>query len=148
MGLDVPNSWPPEFYDEDAIRQTLAALEGNASRHPWGLYYVVLRETAASRATLVGTAGFKGPPGADGSVEIGYGIVAEHQRRGLATEAVRALVEFAFALPSIQTVVAQTLPDLIPSRGVLQKLGFALIGRGEDPHAPPGAEVLRYELSR
>jgi RimJ/RimL family protein N-acetyltransferase len=148
IGMDVPTSWPPEFYDEDAIRQTLAALEDNASPHPWGLYYVVLRETATSPATLVGTAGFKGPPGADGSVEIGYSIVVEHQRRGLATEAVRALVEFAFDMPAIQTVVGQTLPHLIASRGVLRKLGFAFVGGGEDPHAPPGAEVLRYELRR
>jgi RimJ/RimL family protein N-acetyltransferase len=148
IGVDVPSSWPPEFYDEDAIRQTLAALEDHASAHPWGLYYVVLRETATSRATLVGTTGFKGPPSADGTVEIGYSIVVEHQRLGLATEAVRGLVEFAFAIPAIQTVVAQTLPDLIPSHRVLQKLGFAFVGGGADPHAPPGAKVLRYELSR
>ena len=88
--------------------------------------------------TLVGVVGYKGMP-KDGTVEVGYGIVAEHQRRGYATEATRALVDQAFATPGVTRVIAETLPGLAPSIGVLEKLKFTLIGEGSEPG------VIRYE---
>ncbi len=106
----------------------------------WWFYFVLLPEPAAT--TLIGVAGYKGPPDAEGCVEVGYGIVADHQRRGYATEATRALVERTFRVPSVSAVVAETLPDLIPSIGVLAKLGFRLTGAGSEPGA------IRYRLDR
>jgi len=35
---------------------------------------------------VVGTCGFKGPPGADGIVEIAYGVTPDQQSKGYATE--------------------------------------------------------------
>jgi RimJ/RimL family protein N-acetyltransferase len=49
-----------------------------------------------------------------------------HQRRGYASEYVKALVEWAFAHPEIERVVAHTLPELAPSIRVLEKNEFAL----------------------
>ena len=43
---------------------------------------------------VIGTCGFKGPPGADGTVEIAYGLAPEHQGFGYATEAADALVAY------------------------------------------------------
>ena len=45
---------------------------------------------------VVGTCGFKGPPGADGVVEIAYGVTPDQQGKGYATEAAEALVAYAF----------------------------------------------------
>jgi RimJ/RimL family protein N-acetyltransferase len=48
-------------------------------------------------------------------------------------------VEQAFMAPGVTCVIAETLPGLVPSIGVLEKLGFSLIGDGSEPG------VIRYE---
>jgi len=61
-----------------------------------------------------------------GQVEIGFAIETNHQGRGLACEAVRAMSEWAltrFELPRILGVVAR---DNEASRRVLQRAGFTL----------------------
>jgi RimJ/RimL family protein N-acetyltransferase len=54
---------------------------------------------------VVGSIGLFWPP-ADGTLEIGYGIVASRQGRGYASEAARALTEFALGAPGVHTVCA------------------------------------------
>jgi RimJ/RimL family protein N-acetyltransferase len=75
----------------------------------------------------MGSAGYKGPPSADATLEVGYGIVSEYQRQGYASEVVHGFLAHAFALPAVHRVVAETLPSLVPSIGVLRKCGFRLI---------------------
>lgn len=141
LGAVVPATWPPQFLDPPALEYTRARLLEGPEQFDWWLYFVLLAEDAGAR-TLVGTAGYKGPPSADGTVEIGYGIVAEHQRRGYAAEAALGLVERAFANPGVERVLAETLPDLTASIGVLEKCGFRLTGAGSEPG------VIRFELTR
>jgi len=136
----VPAGWPPELLDVPALEWTLRWLENPANDPSFGLYWMVLRDGAASR-TLVGVAGFKGLPN-DGTVEIGYGVVFEYQRLGLATEAVRAFLAHAFAVPSVMRVIAETLPTLEASIAVLEKCGFRFIGDGSE------RGVIRYERLR
>lgn len=111
-------------------------------------YYVLRSPVAVEPPVLFGAAGFKGAADEAGSVELGYGILPEYQRRGYATEAVLGLVAFALAPPRVRTVVGQTLPHLTPSIRVLEKAGFRYVGDGHDPHAPAGERVIRYERSR
>lgn len=59
-----------------------------------------------------------------GIVEVGYGIIPEMQNKGLATEAVNAIVNWALSSPSVQKVVAECLEDNIPSIKVLDKIGM------------------------
>lgn len=151
LDVDVPASWPPEFYERPTILYILHHLEAAPDPGPWVTYYLVLRarpEEGNPRGVVVGVGGFKSPPDDRGEVEIGYSVTREHHRRGYASEAVRAWIDFAFRDPSVTTVTAQTLPALIPSIGVLEKAGFRFAGEGNDPHAPAGEKVLRYELAR
>ena len=134
----VPDSWPPDLLDEGALAWTVDRIREGREPH-WQMYWVVLREKDGR--VLVGSTGFKGPP-LDGTVELGYGIVADHQRRGYATETVRGLLGFAFADPRVTRVIAETLPELEPSKGVLGKTGFRFIGQGSEPG------VIRYEIAR
>ncbi len=71
----------------------------------------------------------------------------ERRRRGYATEATRAMLAFAFASARVRTVIGQTLPSLVASIGVLEKAGFAFMGAGDDPQAPPGEQVIRYAIT-
>jgi RimJ/RimL family protein N-acetyltransferase len=75
---------------------------------------------------IVGMIGFKGIPKLenDYSIEIGYGIVPSQRKNGFATEAVKLILEEAFSVSKIQTVVACTHPSNKPSHRVLEKNGF------------------------
>lgn len=140
LSAAVPAAWPPELYDEAARLWTLNAVEASPGREGWWSYYLVLN--GGGPRELVGLAGYKGPPQDDGTVEVGYGVLPAHQRRGYATEAVAALVERAFSHPEVTRVIAETLPELVPSIGVLEKSGFTFIGDGSEEG------VIRFELPR
>lgn len=138
----VPGDWPPELYDEPARLWTLEKVETVPDADGWWSYYVVRTDAGDGGRELVGIAGYKGPPDAEGMVEVGYGVMEPHRRRGYASEATAGLVERAFADPRVTRVIAETLPELIPSQGVLEKNGFAFVGEGSEEG------VIRYELPR
>jgi len=58
--------------------------------------YLIVREPDG---VLVGDAGFHGPPGPEGEVEIGYALAPPARGRGLATEAVRLLARWRASSP-------------------------------------------------
>jgi RimJ/RimL family protein N-acetyltransferase len=146
LGAEVSESWPPELYDADTVRWTIGWLASHPGDGGWSLYYILEAPSSADlRPRLAGIAGYKGTPDANGIVEIGYGVVPEKRRRGYASEAVRALLANAFADERVRSVVAHTLPDLVPSIGVLLGTGFVYNGLGNDPQEPT---AIRYVLSR
>ena len=81
--------------------------------------------------TVVGDIGFLGAPGADGSVEIGYSVIPDRRGRGYATEAARALVDWALRQPEVTTVVAGCDNDNVPSIRTLERLGFVRTGEAD-----------------
>lgn len=134
----VPHSWPPELYDDDARRYSLNKLRESPAQAVWWTWYILLPQIGGN-ALLAGVGGFKGPP-REGVVEIGYGVVAEFQRRGLATEATAGLVRWAQAHPQVHMVAAHTLPELTASIRVLEKNGFM------QPGTPQEEGAIRFEL--
>src|SRR5712691_8234207 len=81
---------------------------------------------------IIGSCGFKGPPGADGTVEIAYGVAPDHQGKGYATEAAEALVSYAFSSGLVRIVRAHTFSEANASTRVLTKCGFRRIGEVVD----------------
>jgi [ribosomal protein S5]-alanine N-acetyltransferase len=77
---------------------------------------------------VIGLCGFAGPPDSDGAVEIAYSIAPAYQRKGFATEAAAALVDFASRSGRVTIVRAHTLPEMSPSTSVLEKCGFRKAG--------------------
>jgi [ribosomal protein S5]-alanine N-acetyltransferase len=108
----------------------LALLDSSGPADPW-IHGFVLVHRADGNA--IGNCGFKGPPGADGVVEIAYGVAPEHQGRGYATEAAAALVSYALGTGQVRSVRAHTLPESNASARVLTKCGFRRIGEVIDP---------------
>lgn len=80
----------------------------------------------------VGSCGFKGPPGPDGTVEIAYGVSPENEGKGYATDAARGLVGHAFGSGLVRVVRAHTLSDDGASARVLLKCGFRRVGQVVD----------------
>ena len=109
---------------------------------PWIHGFVMVEQIGGA---TVGNCGFKGPPDADGAVEIAYGVDVSQQGRGFATEAAAGLVEFAFSQPGVRLVCAHTLPFESPSTSVLRKCGFERVGEVVDPEDGP---VWRWERRR
>jgi ribosomal-protein-alanine N-acetyltransferase len=66
--------------------------------------------------------------GAFDSANLGYFVDRRHNGRGLATEAVAAVVGFAFGEAALHRVEAGTLLDNLASQRVLEKNGFEPIG--------------------
>ncbi len=58
------------------------------------------------------------------TVGVGYVIARSHQGKGYATEALCAVIEWAFQQPSIYRVNASTDVDNIASRRVMEKAGM------------------------
>jgi [ribosomal protein S5]-alanine N-acetyltransferase len=141
LGAAVPPTWPPEYLDAASLEFTLDRLAADPAQAGWWLHFFVLKEEAGRR-TLIGNGGYKGPPSFDGTVEAGYGVVSDQRRRGYATEALRGLLAHAFECVQVNRVIAETLPELTASIGVLRKCGFRFIGEGSAPG------ILCFELMR
>jgi [ribosomal protein S5]-alanine N-acetyltransferase len=142
LGARVPEEWPPPLNDEESRTWFLAYLERNPGFEAFGMWYFLLRGETAAERTVIGNGGFKGPPTEAGRVEIGYSLLEGYQGRGLATEAVRGLIGWAFGRPDVRIVAAQTLPSLAPSIRLLERSGFTAKGPGTDEGA------ILFELSR
>lgn len=138
LGAAVPDNWPPAHYSRSALEYVLAQLAEPAEQG-WSTWYLLSREP---EQVLQGVCGFKARPDKAGSVEISYAILDQFQGRGLATEAVARLVEWAFTHPAVVEVSAETLPHLRQSIRVLEKNGFQRSGAGSE------YGVVRYVVKR
>ncbi len=100
------------------------------SAHTWYTYWLIVVVQESFGAGLVG---FKGYPDEDWKVEIGYGIDPSCQGKGYTTEAVRALIAWAFEEPSCKSVIA---PDTkkwnTASNRVLKKVGMHVYNETDD----------------
>lgn len=120
LGVDLPPEWPHS--DLLDVLQLQAAATAETARY--GVWVLIDR---GSR-TVVGDAGFMGPPGADETIEIGYSIVPDRRGRGYATEAVSALVAWALDRPDVSAVVAGCAAGNTPSIRLLERVGFRRTG--------------------
>ncbi|QDH11227.1 GNAT family N-acetyltransferase [Nocardioides dongxiaopingii] len=127
--------WHPDYPrqdDLDAVSMVGPAVGGS----PWGPRHVVHELRA------VGTIGFYGPPDEHDEVEIGYGLVQDVWRRGIATEAIAALLTETDRVGV--RVRASVLPWNVMSLRVLAKSGFTEL-RGADEE---GQLVMARPLPR
>jgi RimJ/RimL family protein N-acetyltransferase len=117
-------------------------IAGLLGEHPqwldaYGHRLVVERDSGL----VVGSIGLFWPP-ADGAVEIGYGVVASRRGRGYATEATRALTDYAFTAPGVRVVRAEVELSNPASVRVLEKAGFRLLD------VVAGQDTARYGIVR
>lgn len=128
----VPASWPFGEHDRSAMEFFRTQLSEGADAVGWYGWYALHSRGGMAAPVLIGTAGYLGPPGADGVVEIGYSVAPEHQRNGFATEMAQALVERACAMPTVTRIRAHTAAPNVPSARVLKHCGFQLVGPGSE----------------
>ena len=118
----------------------LARLRSPAKADVWKDGFAVVHR---AENIVIGLCSFTGPPSADGTAEIAYGIAPEYQGRGFATEAAMELIEYARKSARVRNLCAHTLPEHNASTRVLQKCGFTLVGKAVHPD---DGVVWRWEL--
>ena len=140
---------PLDADDSDALLRRIAA---DLDRRGWGLW--ALEERASGR--LLGFNGlapvtFMAP--FTPAIEVGWRMVRSHWGRGLATEAARAALAFAFDELSVTEVVSFTTVGNERSRALMRRLGMTH-DRADDFEHPliPAGHPLRphvlYRLTR
>jgi ribosomal-protein-alanine N-acetyltransferase len=109
--------------DREAHRERLLRVLADYDQSPLGFWSIraIEDDRFLGIALLVRLEG-----GAD--VEIGYRLAPEAWGQGIATEAGRALLRYAFGALHIGRIVAVTHPDNLASRRVLAKLGLDYLG--------------------
>jgi RimJ/RimL family protein N-acetyltransferase len=128
LGARVPEAWPPPLMDDATLRHFIALASDPDGPSFAGFYWLLVEDGGR---VLVGNGGLVRD--APDQLTLGYSVLEEFQGRGLATEAVAALVAYGFAEPGVERIVAFTYPSFASSRRVLAKSGFAPAGRGPDP---------------
>jgi RimJ/RimL family protein N-acetyltransferase len=108
----------------------------------WTLGFTMVNKVSGA---VVGSCGFKGPPGPAGLVEIAYGVSPDQQGKGFATEVAETLVAYAFGDHRVRSVCAHTLAAGNASARVLTRCGFRPFGEVIDPDDGP---VWRWERKR
>ncbi len=137
LDCETPQQWTTFNDMADALPFFYEAFKKNGNY--WGSFFTVHK---ADRE-LLGTCGFKGDPSEAGTIEIGYEIHEAYRQQGLASEAAKGLIDFAFSHDEIQCVLAHTLAQETPSVLVLKKLGFQFVGLFNDPD---DGDLWRFEL--
>jgi [ribosomal protein S5]-alanine N-acetyltransferase len=122
-GVDAAPGWP----HADTLDGIRMDAEHAGSDEETG-FLVVSTETGQ----VIGDAGWKGGPDADGVAEIGYGLSAAYRGQGLGTELVGLLVAWALAQPGVRRVRAEVLVGNEPSLAALRRNGFVEVGRRGD----------------
>ncbi|MER5885831.1 GNAT family N-acetyltransferase [Streptomyces sp. NPDC001941] len=118
------DDWAPDYPEPGdlvAARHYLGRRAELGETQPYGPYVIRLREGG----TVLGGVGFHGPADADGQVTIGYGLVPSARGRGYASEALRALLDFARA-SGVRRVIGDADQENVASHRVMGAAGMAL----------------------
>ena len=130
--------------DPDGVR---AEIEEMANREPgepggWVQFTVEARDGG-----IVGDVGLSPADGEAGVIKVGYTIDPRFQSRGYATEAVKALVDYAFASLEADVVRAYAGAENTPSIRVMEKVGMRLRERFQGSDGGETWTGVRYEVS-
>ena len=141
LGVSLADEWLGFPAAQEAMRPCYEYLKANPSVLGWWTYLFI----HGADHRLIGVGGFKGRPNAEGVVEIGYALAPVYRGRGLATEAARGMMKYAFSHREVSRVEAHTLAEKNASVRVLEKLGMKYVGAVSDPK---DGEVWHWRVKR
>jgi [ribosomal protein S5]-alanine N-acetyltransferase len=116
----------PEFLANVINNKILPSLR-DTSKNP--LYYTFWTIIFKQENIMVADCCFKGEPNGNGEIEIGYGTYPTFEGKSFMTEAVGAMVRWAFEQPNVQALTAQTDATNIASQKILEKNNFVQCGQ-------------------
>jgi [ribosomal protein S5]-alanine N-acetyltransferase len=126
---------------QDFLPKYTDMLKTDPSQLGYGVWLMIRTDDS----TLVGDLAFGGKQEGEDTLEIGYEVLTPYRNQGYATEAVEALVNFAFTQLETLRIIAHTPEDNIASIRVVEKLGMQNVGTVTVSDLP-GVNVFKWEL--
>ncbi|WP_031078943.1 GNAT family N-acetyltransferase [Streptomyces sp. NRRL WC-3742] len=121
------------YFVSERARSMFAYRADQLARDPSAAPWITRAVVSEPDGTVVGDAGFHGPPDESGTVEVGYCIAPAHRRQGYARAALRALLLRAAAEPGVRTVRATISSENAASLATIAGFGFTRVGeRGNE----------------
>jgi len=139
---DVPRHTRDEFARR--VESRPKSFDSRAvGRFEW---LVVVRESQQA----IGWVSLRVGDGARGTAEIGYSVVATHRGTGFASEAARAVVDYAFAESDLRQLDACCVPANSASRRLLARTGFTEMRVQRNGAIVRGrpVDIVLFELQR
>lgn len=87
-------------------------------------YYFAIFDKNNSYIGEIGYSIISSNPSGDKNVHLGYFIHKKYWRKGITTEAIRALIEYAFIIGNVHKIETGCLKDNIASEKIMIKCGF------------------------
>lgn len=143
---DVNRQQGWERTDPEGVRRDIEEMAARAPGEPGGWVQFTVEERRGG--SLVGDVGLSPADGEPGVIKVGYTIDPAHQRRGYATEAVGALVRYAFEELGAAVVRAYASAENAASIRVAERVGMRLIERFEGEDEDGRWFGVRYERRR
>jgi RimJ/RimL family protein N-acetyltransferase len=132
--------------DPDGVRAEIEEMATREPGEPGGWVQFSVEERASG--VLVGDVGLSPADGEPGVIKVGYTIDPTYQRRGYATEAVRALIDYSFETLEAGVVRAYADAENTPSIRVMEKSGMRLMERFSGRDGGQEWFGVRYERAR
>ena len=120
-------TWHPHkdiYYTRGYIKFLLKKYK-TSEYYDWG---IELKENQK----FIGTCGYSNFDPENHKAEIGYVINPDYHNMGIATEAVKAIIEYSFKSLELHRLEARTIKGNAASEKVLKKCGFIFEGTGID----------------
>jgi RimJ/RimL family protein N-acetyltransferase len=140
-GAEFGTPVAPPPYMAESLPEVRERLRRSPGEQHWWNWLAIRRDNREA----VGSIAFAGLPDAAGAVLIGYAMYPAREGSGYATEATRAMVDWAFAQPGVRIVRALAPVWNTPAVHVAEKAGMRPVGSYEDDEV---GEVLIYETVR
>lgn len=126
------NPAPPVGEDPSSITEVSKAVLRHRRDWKHGAGYVFMVAERARPERLLGKVALNGiMRGAMYGAYLGYWMAADQQGKGLVTEAITSVLDFAFGPAGLHRVQAAIMPRNAPSLRVIEKLAFRREGYAE-----------------
>lgn len=104
----------------EALECMISAVESDLENEKWLTNWEIIKK---NENIIIGGMAFYGPPDKNGICEIAYVIQEAYRNSGYGSEAVKALIEWAFK-NGAKSVKAEVSKNNIPSEKLLKNIGF------------------------
>ena len=124
---------------EEDVRAAITRDLNLREQHGFGRCAVILKEMGE----LIGWCGLTFLDETN-DVEIGYGVAKAFWKKGIITEAARAMLRYGFEELKLPRIVAVAMPENEGSWRVMEKIGMRYVGRAFYYNC----DVVYYEIAR
>lgn len=120
VGARLLPGWLSDPDVRTGLSINLRALRADPAQVPWRIRLMVLRDERC----VIRSINMKGPPGPDGTVDMGWEVEPTYRGRGFATEAAQGVLAWVLGQPGVRRVTARIQPENLPSIRVARRLGL------------------------